>query len=170
MPWHPRHPQGRHPWPRQSNKLLLGVAWQYVRQGQKNCTFSWVEGRSLSSILNSEGDVYYEIHREKKSTKHSARQYPVEIQTRERFFLKVWKMNFWVLLTGCLTLKCLKVNGSIILLIFLWRHDDLNSLFDLKNVSALDTEWFSWPQPPWQPLFVGLIIKNNLNHVTCYKF
>ena len=74
---------------RQSNKLLLGVAWQYVRQGQKNCTFSWVEGRSLSSILNSEGDVYYEIHREKKSTKHSARQYPVEIQTRERFFLKV---------------------------------------------------------------------------------
>ena len=45
-----------------------------------------------------------------------------------------------------------------------WPHDDdLNSLFDLKkakNASALDTEWFSWPQPPWQPLFVGLIIKN----------
>ena len=41
--------------------------------------------------------------------------------------------------------------------------DDLNSLFDLKNIknaSALDIEWFSWPQPPWQPLFVGLIIKN----------
>ena len=73
----------------QSNKLLLGVAWQYVRQGQKNCTFSWVEGRSLSSILNSEGDVYYEIHRETKSTKHSVRQYPVKIQTRERFFLKL---------------------------------------------------------------------------------
>ena len=81
---------------RQSNKLLLGVAWQYVRQGQKNCTFSWVEGRSLSSILNSEGDVYYEIHREKKSTKHSARQYPVEIQTRERFFLKVWSLTYRV--------------------------------------------------------------------------
>ena len=93
---HPLHPQGRHPWPRQSNKLLLGVSWQYVRQGQKNCTFSWVEGRSLSSILNSEGDVYYEIHREKKSSMHSARQYPVEIQTREHFFLKVWKMNFLV--------------------------------------------------------------------------
>ena len=28
-------------------------------------------------------------------------------------------------------------------------HDDLNSLDDLdKNASALDTEWFSWPQPP----------------------
>ena len=66
---------------RQSNKLLLGVAWKYVRQGQKNCTFSWVEGRSLSSILNSEGDVYYEIHREMK-----ARQYPVEIQTRVLLF------------------------------------------------------------------------------------
>ena len=38
--------------------------------------------------------------------------------------------------------------------------DDLDSLFDLKNASALDTEWFSWPQPPGQPLFVGLIIKN----------
>ena len=41
-------------------------------------------------------------------------------------------------------------------------HDDLNSLddfaslFDLrkaKNASALDTEWFSWPQPPWKPFF-----------------
>ena len=38
-------------------------------------------------------------------------------------------------------------------------HDDLNSLdgldslFDLKNASTLDTEWFSWPQPPGQPLF-----------------
>ena len=48
-------------------------------------------------------------------------------------------------------------------------HDDLNdlndldSLFDLKitkNASTLYTEWFSWPQPPGQPLFVGLIIKN----------
>ena len=41
--------------------------------------------------------------------------------------------------------------------------DDLDSLFDLKitkNASALYTEWFSWPQPPGQPLFVGLIIKN----------
>ena len=41
--------------------------------------------------------------------------------------------------------------------------DDLDSLFDLKkakNTSALDTEWFSWPQLPWKPLFVGLIIKN----------
>ena len=41
--------------------------------------------------------------------------------------------------------------------------DDLGSLFDLKitkNASALYTEWFSWPQPPGQPLFVGLIIKN----------
>ena len=40
--------------------------------------------------------------------------------------------------------------------------DDLDSLFDLrkaKNTSALDTEWFSWPQPPWKPLFVGLIFK-----------
>ena len=36
-------------------------------------------------------------------------------------------------------------------------HDDLNSLDDLKslfeltnakNATALDTEWFSWPQPP----------------------
>jgi hypothetical protein len=28
--------------------------------------------------------------------------------------------------------------------------DDLNSIFDLrkaKNANALDTEWFSWPQP-----------------------
>ena len=42
-------------------------------------------------------------------------------------------------------------------------HDDLNSLFDLKitkNASTLYTEWLSWPQPPGQPLFVGLIIKN----------
>ena len=48
-------------------------------------------------------------------------------------------------------------------------HDDLNSLNDLdshfdlrkgKNASALDTEWFSWPQPFWKPLFLGLIIKN----------
>ena len=41
--------------------------------------------------------------------------------------------------------------------------DDLDSLFDLKitkNASALYTEWFSWPQPPWKPLFVGLIIRN----------
>ena len=38
--------------------------------------------------------------------------------------------------------------------------DDLDSLFDIKNARALDTEWFSWPQPPLQPLFVGLIIKN----------
>ena len=33
--------------------------------------------------------------------------------------------------------------------------DDLDSLFDLKitkNASALYTEWFSWPQPPGQPL------------------
>jgi hypothetical protein len=38
----------------------------------------------------------------------------------------------------------------------IWLHshddlnsfDDLNSLFDLKNASALDTEWFSWPQLP----------------------
>ena len=38
-----------------------------------------------------------------------------------------------------------------------FNHDDLNSLDDLdrlfdlrkaKNASALDTEWFSWPQPP----------------------
>ena len=30
--------------------------------------------------------------------------------------------------------------------------DDLDGLFDLKNpknTSALDTEWFSWSQPPW---------------------
>ena len=41
--------------------------------------------------------------------------------------------------------------------------DDLDSLFDLrkaKNTSALDTELYSWPQPPWKPLFVGVIIKN----------
>ena len=41
--------------------------------------------------------------------------------------------------------------------------DDLNNLFDLrktKNASVLRTEWFSWPQQPWKPLFVGLIIKN----------
>ena len=41
--------------------------------------------------------------------------------------------------------------------------DDLDSLFDLrkaKNASSLDTEWFSWPQSPWKPLFVRLIIKN----------
>ena len=41
--------------------------------------------------------------------------------------------------------------------------DDLGSLFDFKitkNASALYTEWFSWPQPPGQPLFVGFIIKN----------
>ena len=41
--------------------------------------------------------------------------------------------------------------------------DDLDSLFDLrkaKNTSALDTEWFSWPQSPLKPLFVGLIVKN----------
>ena len=41
--------------------------------------------------------------------------------------------------------------------------DDFDSLFDLrkaKNASSLDTEWFSWPQSPWKPLFVGLIIKN----------
>ena len=50
-------------------------------------------------------------------------------------------------------------------------HDDLNSLDDLdsffdlkkaKNVSALNTECFTWPQPPWQPLFVVLIIKNRI--------
>ena len=43
--------------------------------------------------------------------------------------------------------------------------DDLDSLFDLKitkNVSTLDTGWFLWPQPPEQPLFVGLIIKNQI--------
>ena len=37
--------------------------------------------------------------------------------------------------------------------------DDLNSIFDLrkaKNANALDTEWFSWPQPTWKPLFVGI--------------
>ena len=41
--------------------------------------------------------------------------------------------------------------------------DDLGSLFDLKitkNASILYTGWFSWPQPPKQPFFVGLIIKN----------
>ena len=41
--------------------------------------------------------------------------------------------------------------------------DDLKSLFDLKitkHASALYTKWFSWPQPPGQPLFVGFIIKN----------
>ena len=41
--------------------------------------------------------------------------------------------------------------------------DYFGSLFDLKitkNASALYTEWFSWLQPPGQPLFVGLIIKN----------
>ena len=41
--------------------------------------------------------------------------------------------------------------------------DDLDSLCDLKiikNARALYTEWFSWPQPPGQPLFVGLINKN----------
>ena len=41
--------------------------------------------------------------------------------------------------------------------------DDLDSLFDLKitkNASVLYIEWFSWPQPPGQPLFMGLIIKN----------
>ena len=39
--------------------------------------------------------------------------------------------------------------------------DDLNSLFDLKitkNASALYNEWFSWPQPPGEPLFMRLII------------
>ena len=28
-----------------------------------------------------------------------------------------------------------------------------------KIASNLDTEWFSWPQSSWQPLFVGLIFK-----------
>ena len=46
------------------------------------------------------------------------------------------------------------------------NHDDLNnlvdldSLFDLKNARPLYTEWFSLPQPPWQPLFVRLINKD----------
>ena len=39
--------------------------------------------------------------------------------------------------------------------------DDLDSLFDLRKANnALDTELSSWPQPPWKPLFVSLIIKN----------
>ena len=45
----------------------------------------------------------------------------------------------------------------------LYSLDYLNSLLELKNTknaSDLDTEWFSWPQPPGQPLFVGLIIKS----------
>ena len=45
----------------------------------------------------------------------------------------------------------------------LYSLDYLNSLLELKNTknaSDLDTEWFSWPQPPGQPPFVGLIIEN----------
>ena len=36
----------------------------------------------------------------------------------------------------------------------------INQFVDLKITKNASSEWFSWPQPPGQPLFVGLIIKN----------
>ena len=79
------------------------------------------------------------------------------------------ELEFNNLIARIIKFKLLSESDDLSGLISSISHDDLNSLddfnslFDLKitkNASTLQTEWFSWPQPPGQPLFVGLIIKD----------